>query len=178
MQVIDSDGYRLNVGIILCNREGHVLWARRAGQDAWQFPQGGIRSSETPEEAMFRELQEEVGLLPEHVRIMGQTRRWLRYRLPQRYIRRHCKPVCIGQKQVWFMLRLVGEDDAVSLDGSEHPEFDCWRWVNYWHPLREVVAFKRGVYHRALNEFAPLLFPDRHRQLDAPPFRAPRRVRG
>ncbi|KAA3627695.1 MAG: RNA pyrophosphohydrolase [Proteobacteria bacterium] len=167
MQLIDSDGYRLNVGIILCNGEGRVLWARRSGQDAWQFPQGGIKSNETPEQAMFRELQEEVGLLPDHVEIMGQTRRWLRYRLPSRYIRRHSKPVCIGQKQVWFMLRLVGDDEAVKLDCCDRPEFDCWRWVNYWHPLREVVSFKRGVYHRALNEFAHLLFPEgRQRRYD------------
>ncbi len=178
MQVIDSDGYRLNVGIILCNRERRVLWARRAGQDAWQFPQGGIKAHETPEEAMFRELEEEVGLLPEHVEIMAQTRRWLRYRLPRRYIRRHSKPVCIGQKQVWFMLRMIGDDEAVRLDCSNHPEFDCWRWVSYWYPLREVVSFKRGVYHRALNEFAHLLFPDQQQHDDDPPLRASRRARG
>ncbi len=140
-----------------------MLWARRAGQEAWQFPQGGIQADESPEEAMFRELQEEVGLLPEHVEIMGQTRRWLRYRLPKRYIRRNCRPTCIGQKQVWFMLRLVGSDEDVRLDCSDRPEFDRWRWVSYWHPLREVVAFKRGVYHLALREFAPLLFPQRRR---------------
>lgn len=178
MQVIDSDGYRLNVGIILCNRERLVLWARRAGQEAWQFPQGGIRSDETPEEAMFRELEEEVGLLPEHVKIMGQTRRWLRYRLPRRYIRRHSRPLCIGQKQVWFMLRMIGDDAAVKLDCSDHPEFDCWRWVNYWYPLREVVAFKRGVYHRALNEFAHLLFPDNRQRDDLGSVQRDRRARG
>jgi len=159
MQVIDSDGFRLNVGIILCNRDGRVLWARRAGQNAWQFPQGGINADETPEEAMFRELREEVGLLPQHVDVLGQTQRWLRYRLPKRFIRRNCTPLCIGQKQAWFMLRLKCEDALVKLDCTDHPEFDCWRWVNYWYPLREVVSFKRGVYHRALNEFAPLLFP-------------------
>lgn len=157
MQIIDSNGYRLNVGIILSNGQAQLLWARRSGQDAWQFPQGGIRRYETPEDAMFRELQEEVGLLPDQVRILGRTRRWLRYRLPKRFIRRNCHPVCIGQKQVWFMLRLVGADDDVRLDCTDHPEFDYWRWVSYWHPLREVVAFKRAVYHRALREFAPLL---------------------
>ncbi|GAB4361799.1 MAG: RNA pyrophosphohydrolase [Gammaproteobacteria bacterium] len=166
MQVIDSDGFRLNVGIILCNRDGRVLWARRAGQDAWQFPQGGIHADETPEEAMFRELQEEVGLLPHQVEVLGRTRRWLRYRLPKRFIRRNCQPLCIGQKQSWFMLRLTCEDDAVRLDCTDHPEFDCWRWVNYWYPLRQVVSFKRGVYQRALNELAPLLFSDdsRHQE--------------
>jgi putative (di)nucleoside polyphosphate hydrolase len=160
VQVIDSDGYRPNVGIILSNRDGRLLWARRIGQDAWQFPQGGIRSDETPQEALFRELGEEIGLVASDVEILAQTRGWLRYRLPERFIRRNTKPVCIGQKQVWFLLRLVGDERAVCLSSCDHPEFDCWRWVNYWHPLGEVVAFKRKVYQRALNEFAPLILPD------------------
>jgi len=158
--VIDPDGFRPNVGIILSNREGRLLWARRVGQDAWQFPQGGMRSDETPAEAMYRELSEEVGLRPRHVEVMGATRGWLRYRLPRRYIRRTSQPLCIGQKQVWFMLRLLCEDARVCLDSSETPEFDNWRWVDYWDPLREVVAFKRRVYRKALQELAPLVFPD------------------
>lgn len=160
VQVIDSDGYRPNVGIILSNQDGRLLWARRIGQDAWQFPQGGIHSDETPEEALFRELGEEIGLVPADVQILAHTRGWLRYRLPERYIRHNTKPVCIGQKQVWYLLRLVGDERAVCLNNCEHPEFDCWRWVNYWHPLGEVVSFKRKVYQRALNEFASLVLPD------------------
>jgi len=155
--VIDSDGYRPNVGIILTNRHGQLLWARRIRQDAWQFPQGGIRAKETPEQAMYRELEEEIGLESSHVEMLGSTRGWLRYRLPERFIRRHQRPVCVGQKQVWFMLRLVGEERFVRLDLSDKPEFDNWRWVDYWQPLREVVAFKRTVYKKALNELAPLL---------------------
>jgi len=148
------------VGIILSNGEGRLLWARRIGQDAWQFPQGGMRSDETPAEAMYRELAEEVGLSPEHVELMGATRGWLRYRLPRQYLRRSSRPLCIGQKQVWFMLRLLCDDTEVCLDSSTTPEFDNWRWVDYWQPLDEVVAFKRNVYRKALNELAPLLFPD------------------
>jgi len=155
--VIDLDGYRPNVGIILSNDRGHLLWARRIGQDAWQFPQGGIRCQETPEEALYRELNEELGLLPEHVEVMGNTRGWLRYRLPSRLIRHHDKPVCIGQKQVWYLLRLAGDDSDVCLNLSERPEFDHWRWVSYWYPVRNVVSFKRRVYTRALRELAPLL---------------------
>lgn len=158
--MIDSDGYRPNVGIILTNRGGQLLWARRIRQNAWQFPQGGIRARETPEQAMFRELEEEIGLESQHVDILGATRGWLRYRLPERFIRRHQEPVCIGQKQVWFMLKLVGEERFVRLDLSDKPEFDNWRWVDYWHPLSEVVPFKRTVYKKALNELAPLLFPN------------------
>ena len=157
LQVIDSEGYRPNVGIILTNRHGQLLWARRIRQDAWQFPQGGIRAKETPEQAMYRELEEEIGLESGHVEMLGSTRGWLRYRLPERFIRRHQRPVCVGQKQVWFMLRLVGEERFVRLDLSDKPEFDNWRWVDYWQPLREVVAFKRTVYKKALNELAPLL---------------------
>jgi putative (di)nucleoside polyphosphate hydrolase len=158
--VIDSDGFRPNVGIILTNPQGRLLWARRIGQEAWQFPQGGIHTDETPAEAMYRELGEEVGLQPEQVELMGSTRGWLRYRLPRQYVRRTSRPLCIGQKQVWFMLRLLCKDSAVSLDLTGKPEFDHWRWVDYWHPLGEVVAFKRNVYRRALKELAPLLFPD------------------
>ncbi|MGB5606510.1 MAG: RNA pyrophosphohydrolase [Gammaproteobacteria bacterium] len=158
--MIDSDGFRPNVGIILTNPQGRLLWARRIGQEAWQFPQGGIHTDETPAEAMYRELGEEVGLQPEQVEVMGSTRGWLRYRLPRQYVRRTSRPLCIGQKQVWFMLRLLCKDSAVSLDLTGKPEFDHWRWVDYWHPLGEVVAFKRNVYRRALKELAPLLFPD------------------
>ncbi|MEK7321553.1 MAG: RNA pyrophosphohydrolase [Pseudomonadota bacterium] len=155
--MIDLDGYRPNVGIILSNDRGRLLWARRIGQDAWQFPQGGIRHEESPEEALYRELNEELGLLPEHVEVMGNTRGWLRYRLPSRLIRHHDKPVCIGQKQVWYLLRLAADDSDVCLNLSERPEFDHWRWVSYWYPVRNVVPFKRRVYTRALRELAPLL---------------------
>ena len=158
--MIDPDGFRPNVGIILSNCEGRLLWARRVGQDAWQFPQGGMRSDETPAEAMYRELAEEVGLCPEHVELMGATRGWLRYRLPRKYLRRSSRPLCVGQKQVWFMLRLLCDDAEVCLDSSATPEFDNWRWVEYWRPLDEVVSFKRTVYRKALHELAPLLFPD------------------
>ncbi len=170
--MLDADGFRPNVGIILSNREGRVLWARRIGEQAWQFPQGGIRTDETPQEALYRELYEEIGLHPHHVEVLGATRGWLRYRLPPRYIRRHCRPVCIGQKQVWFLLRFLGEESDVRLDCTDHPEFDCWRWVD-WRPAREVVSFKRGVYRRALKELAPLLFPG-----EAAPNTAPARTAG
>ncbi len=150
--MIDKDGFRPNVGIVLTNSDGEVLWAKRIGQDAWQFPQGGIRFRESPEEALFRELEEELGLIAAHVRIIGCTRGWLRYRLPRRFVRHNRRPVCIGQKQKWFLLRLEASESLVCLDHTEKPEFDGWRWVDYWHPPREVVFFKRDVYVRALRE--------------------------
>lgn len=157
--MIDSDGYRPNVGIILSSAEGKLLWARRIGQNAWQFPQGGIRSHESPEQALYRELREEIGLASEHVEVVDFTRRWLRYRLPKKLVRRDSKPVCIGQKQVWYLLRLLGTEQQIELNACDKPEFDRWRWVDYWFPLREVVSFKRKVYEQALKEFEPRLFP-------------------
>ena len=155
--MIDSDGFRPNVGIILANRRGQVLWAKRIGQDAWQFPQGGINGEETPEEAMYRELYEEVGLEAGDVKILACTRGWLRYRLPRRLVRKDSRPLCIGQKQKWFLLELVGGDERVRVDISNSPEFDGWRWVSYWFPVGQVVAFKRDVYRRAMKELAPRL---------------------
>jgi len=155
--MIDSDGFRPNVGIILANQCGQVLWAKRIGQDAWQFPQGGINDDETPEQAMFRELYEEVGLQPTDVRVLACTRGWLRYRLPRRLVRKDSRPLCVGQKQKWFLLELVSPDELVRVDLSESPEFDDWRWVSYWFPVGRVVAFKRDVYRRAMKELAPRL---------------------
>lgn len=152
-RIIDADGFRPNVGIVISNAEGRVLWGRRInGRDSWQFPQGGIHPGESAEEAMYRELDEEVGLKPEHVSILHRTKGWHRYRLPSRYVRRHEKPVCIGQKQRWFLLRLEVGDDAVCLDAHDSPEFDDWRWVSYWYPLNAVVDFKRDVYRSAMSE--------------------------
>lgn len=155
--VIDPDGFRPNVGIILTNGSGQVLWARRNGHDAWQFPQGGISENESPEQAMYRELWEEIGLEKQDVKILAQTRGWLRYRLPKRYVRGDTAPVCIGQKQKWFLLRMLSADERVSLTSQTRPEFDGWRWVSYWYPLNQVVAFKREVYRKALKELAPRL---------------------
>jgi putative (di)nucleoside polyphosphate hydrolase len=160
----DSNGFRSNVGIILTRQDGSLLLGGRMGQTGWQFPQGGIQLDETPEEAMYRELQEEIGLGPQDVEVLGQTRDWLHYRLPDRYIRHNSEPVCIGQKQVWFMLRLVTAESRLQLDTTDLPEFDRWRWVDYWHPVKVVIHFKRRVYVSALSELAPLLFAD-----DVPP---------
>lgn len=155
--MIDSDGFRPNVGIILANDVGQVLWARRINQNAWQFPQGGIDPKESPEAALFRELNEEIGLQQQDVRILACTRGWLRYRLPQRLVRNNSRPICVGQKQKWFLLRLLAEEASVRMDVTGKPEFDDWRWVSYWYPLKQVVPFKREVYRRALKELAPRL---------------------
>jgi len=158
--LIDSEGFRSNVGIIICNHQRRLFWGRRIGQNAWQFPQGGIKNSETPEQAMYRELEEEVGLQSQHVEIIGFTQDWLRYRLPERFLRKHCEPLCIGQKQIWFLLKARCEENSICFDNTDTPEFEEWRWVKYWQPVREVIYFKRSVYTRALEELAPLIYPE------------------
>jgi len=155
--VIDSDGFRPNVGIILANSQGQVLWARRIGQSSWQFPQGGINEGETPEQAMYREVEEEIGLKASDIEIVAVTRGWLRYRLPKRMIRHHSLPVCIGQKQKWYLLKIISDDTAININATDSPEFDGWRWVSYWYPLGQVISFKREVYRKAMKELSPKL---------------------
>ena len=174
--MIDDDGYRPNVGIVICNRQGQVLWARRYGQHSWQFPQGGINPGETPEQAMYRELFEEVGLSKKDVRILASTRNWLRYKLPKRLVRWDTKPVCIGQKQKWFLLQLMCNDADINMQRSSTPEFDGWRWVSFWYPVRQVVSFKRDVYRRVMKEFAATVMPmqEQATSRQAPPYRRKR----
>ena len=159
-RVIDRHGFRPNVGIVICNAKDQVLWGRRInGRDSWQFPQGGMNRNENPEQAMWRELEEEVGLRPESVQILGRTRGWLNYRLPKRFIRKTENPVCIGQKQIWFLLRLTGAESDIRLDAHDDPEFDHWRWVSYWYPVHAVVDFKQAVYRQALTQLGDSLAP-------------------
>jgi putative (di)nucleoside polyphosphate hydrolase len=156
---IDPDGYRANVGIILMNHDGCLFWAGRAGRQGWQFPQGGILRHESPEQAMYRELEEEIGLCQQDVELIGATEPWLRYRLPRRFVRK-TSPVCIGQKQIWFLLRLCEQASPFRLDATDQPEFDRWRWIDYWEPVREVVFFKRTVYAQALDQLKTVAFPE------------------
>lgn len=157
--VIDQHGYRANVGIILTDGKGHVFWARRVGQESWQFPQGGVDFGESPLDAMYRELGEEVGLTADNVEIVGATKNWIRYKLPKHLIRWKQQPLCVGQKQIWFLLKLdkAGEQ-KVRFDTTNTPEFDGWKWVDPWEPIRDVVFFKQDVYRRAMRELAPFMF--------------------
>lgn len=156
--MLDKEGYRPNVGIILANAKNEVFWGKRIREHSWQFPQGGMKHGETPEQAMYRELEEEIGLKPEHVRILGRTRDWLRYEVPDQWIRREWRGNYRGQKQIWFLLRMLGRDSDVHLRASNRPEFDAWRWREFWVPLESVIEFKREVYSLALNELSHYLF--------------------
>ena len=159
--MLDRDGYRPNVAIILANARNEVFWGKRVNQHSWQFPQGGIKHGESPEQAMYRELEEETGLKPAHVRILGRTRQWLRYEVPDKWVRRDWRGRYRGQKQIWYLLRMVGRDCDVSLRANEKPEFDAWRWHDYWVPLETVIEFKRDVYQQALTELHRFLASDR-----------------
>jgi putative (di)nucleoside polyphosphate hydrolase len=158
--VIDRDGFRANVGIVLMGAAGQLFLGRRTGGKGWQFPQGGMRHGESAEESLFRELREEVGLVPADVKLLGSTERWLRYRLPSRYVRRGQQPLCVGQKQRWFLLQLAADESGIRFDTTGEPEFDRFRWVDYWQPVKEVIYFKRPVYVRALHELAPMARPE------------------
>lgn len=155
--MLDREGFRPNVGIILLNQKNQVFWGKRIRTHSWQFPQGGIDRGEKPEQAMYRELHEEIGLQPHHVRIIARTRDWLRYEVPDRFIRRDARGHYKGQKQIWYLLQLMGNDWDLNLRATNHPEFDAWRWNDYWVPLDVVVEFKRGVYEMALTELARYL---------------------
>jgi putative (di)nucleoside polyphosphate hydrolase len=156
---IDAQGFRANVGIVLMRDDGQVFLGSRSDGRGWQFPQGGVQRDESPEEALYRELREEIGLTADDVQLVGGTRNWLRYRLPRQYVRRRSRPLCIGQKQRWFLLRMRGGEERLRFDVTTKPEFDAWRWVDYWSPVREVIYFKRRVYARALDELADWAFP-------------------
>ena len=152
--MIDKDGFRRNVGIIVINNQGLVLWAKRFGSaKAWQFPQGGTLEEESAVEAMYRELKEELGLDKEHVNLIAESKKWVEYRLPFKFQRKEDEVKCIGQRQKWFLLKLNASEQAIQLDASTTPEFDQWKWVPYWQPLKEVIFFKRHVYREVLREF-------------------------
>ncbi len=159
--VNDKDGYRPNVGIIISNNEGKVFWARRVSGDGWQFPQGGLNSDESVLDGMYRELHEETGMTPSQVELVAHTQDWLRYDLPKRYLRPtrngRRNSGFKGQKQIWFMLKLKESGFEPDFSCAETPEFDDWRWVNYWYALDNIVSFKRTVYQRALEELEVFL---------------------
>lgn len=157
-ELVRDDGYRPNIGMILMNRFGKVLWARRASRDGWQFPQGGIKRNESLDGALFRELYEEIGLAGHQVGMLAHTSRWLRYDLPDCYLRRTRRrgnTSFRGQKQIWCLLALRGDDSDVCLSASTKPEFDRWIWTDWWSAVEQIVDFKRPVYESVWTELNP-----------------------
>ena len=155
--MIDRDGYRKNIGIILCNSKNELLICKRIKENSWQFPQGGFEKNESSENAMFRELFEEIGLQKNDIAILGKTKKWLKYDLPKKYQRKTNNQLCVGQKQIWFLLRLISNDQSINLCTSKNPEFDAWDWVSEKKPLEIVISFKKNVYVKALDELLPII---------------------
>jgi putative (di)nucleoside polyphosphate hydrolase len=157
--MLDHEGFRPNIGIILLNAQHEVFWGKRLCESSWQFPQGGLKQGETLVQAMYRELYEETGLKPDHVKILGRTRHWLRYEVPEKFIKHAARRFYRGQKQIWFLLQMMGQDSDICLQATNRPEFDAWRWKPYWVPLDRVIEFKRAVYKSALTELSHFLTP-------------------
>jgi len=151
IDVIDKKGFRKNVCIVMTNNLDKVFFARRSTDKGWQFPQGGVLLGETYRQAMYRELFEEVGLTEKDVTIIGITDRLYFYKLPKAYVNHHKKPLCIGQKQKWYLLKLKSSEQEINLNVAAQPEFDSFKWINYWDTINEVVDFKKEVYRSALR---------------------------
>jgi putative (di)nucleoside polyphosphate hydrolase len=152
------NSFRPNVGIIVFNKDKKLLLTKRIKTNIWQFPQGGINKNEKPEEAMYRELYEEIGLSENDVNIISETKDWHKYYLPS-YIKNPNKfnKNIIGQRQKYFLLELKSSDEKISFTTSNEQELDEFKWVNYWYPLFKVVAFKQEVYRNVLLEFKGLI---------------------
>jgi putative (di)nucleoside polyphosphate hydrolase len=153
---VDENGYRRNVGIAIVNEDKQVLIAKRRNENTWQCPQGGINKNEKPIDALYRELSEEVGLAKNDIKVLGQTKGWLYYDIPPKF-RRKGSPV-IGQKQIWFLLKIKCPDSKIRLDTHDEIEFDQWRWIDYWETVDEVVSFKKETYQNALTTLASHVF--------------------
>lgn len=151
--------YRRNVGVMLVNEKGEVFVGQRIDSEvpAWQMPQGGIDDGETPRDAALRELLEETGVSPELVTVEAETDGWIPYDLPHDIVPRIWKGRFKGQEQKWFLLRFHGTDEQVQIDADDHQEFSEWRWLPPGELVANIVPFKREVYARVVEEFAPHL---------------------
>jgi len=149
---IKEKGYRLNVGIIVANSEGKLLYCKRKKSNNWQFPQGGIDRNENPFLAALRELYEEVGIQKDKVKLIKESENWYKYDLPSKYKKNNFLWNDFkGQKQKWFLFKLI-EEVVIDLNNENNPEFDEFDWVDYWKPLDEIVEFKREIYKKVLSE--------------------------
>ena len=152
--IIDSEGMRHNVCIILCNEQGKIFLAKRVNKDAWQFPQGGINKGEEPVEAMYREMHEEIGVNKNEVKLISESTNWFRYKIPKKIVDMNNYKY-IGQKQKSFLVK-VPKDLKFNFKNSEEPqEFDDFTWVNYWFPIHKTIFFKKHAYRNMLVEFLP-----------------------
>ncbi len=144
---------------MLFNPSGKVFVGRRApapdeapAPRPWQFPQGGIDPGETPEQAVKRELREEIGT--DRATILAEHDEWLTYDLPPELVGRVWGGRYRGQRQRWFALRFDGTDADIRLDAHGTPEFDAWRWIDLGEAPALAIAFKQPVYTAIAAAFA------------------------
>lgn len=156
--MIDPSRYRPCVGIMLVNRDGQLFVGQRIDStaEAWQMPQGGIDPGEEPATAALRELEEETGVRPHHVRIIAATAGEHHYDLPQKLAETLWKGQYLGQRQRWFLMALEAGDEAIDIR-TAHPEFRAWRWVGPEALDAMIVPFKRALYADVLAELVPLI---------------------
>jgi len=150
--------YRPNVGIIIFNRDGKILWCKRKQGDGWQFPQGGIDKGESPLEALYRETYEEVGLKKHQIKIVRENERWIGYDVPKDRVPKYFSfknRRFKGQTQKWFLAEFLGNNEDINLSVHSQIEFSEWTWSSYWHPITGGIEFKRDAYRKALNDLFP-----------------------
>lgn len=152
--------YRPCAGVMLINREGLIFVGRRrdTAAPAWQMPQGGIDPGEDPRAAALRELREETGIPAARVEVLAETPDWLTYDLPAELLGRTWGGKYRGQRQKWFLMRFLGEDDEIDI-AREHPEFSEWRWIGPQAMIAAIVPFKRDIYRAVVDAFRPWLGP-------------------
>ncbi len=151
---INALPYRPCVGIMICNLEGRIFAGQRidSHMDAWQMPQGGVEKDEDPRDAALRELEEETGIPAHAVEILAETADWIPYDLPHHLVPKLWKGRYRGQKQRWFLMRFLGDDDLINIE-TEHPEFNRWCWLRPEDLLTRIVPFKKDTYERVIREF-------------------------
>jgi len=147
--------YRPCVGLMLLNRQGQVFVGKRIDQtvEGWQMPQGGIDAGEEPRIAALRELQEETGT--NNAKIIAEMENWVTYDLPPHLVGIAFHGKYRGQRQKWFALRFLGQDNEIDLHSHE-PEFAEWKWVDMDQLAGLIVPFKRDTYAAVIAAFRGL----------------------
>ena len=147
---------RLGVGIVLLNPDNKVFVGKRIDNPVnfWQLPQGGVDKNEGLLCAAKRELKEETGV--ESVKLIKQIDNWLTYELPKNLLGKIWKGKYRGQKQKWFIIRFVGNEEEINIK-TKNAEFIEWKWIDINQLINVVVSFKLNVYKSIVKELNILL---------------------